>query len=202
MWHYLMSSFDYICLTSSFGLIIGAANSAWATFLQALLYQAHPNDVQIGICGFLGLIAGMLGSVLWPYIAHKTKNYRLCLILMSFSVAVSLPIFCYFAYSPSFGFVEIDLITIFFNVHIGGMFSLVFEFAAEITFPISESFSSGIALASAQLLGFIIVETLTFSDASAYVISLTISILSVIGFLISCFVKNSLHRTEIESEKF
>jgi FLVCR family feline leukemia virus subgroup C receptor-related protein len=156
--------------------------------------------VQIGICGFCGLVAGMVGSLFWPFIAEKTKLYRTAWMVMCGSAALSLPVFCYFARSSKFSFVEIDLIAIFLNVNTGGMFSVAFEFAAEITFPISESLSSGVALASAQFFGFIFIESLTFSNASADSISITICIIAFLGFIASCFVKNTLKRFHYEEE--
>jgi MFS transporter, FLVCR family, feline leukemia virus subgroup C receptor-related protein len=188
----------FFLLSLTFGLAISSANAAWATFIEVLLYATHPNSVQIGLCGFIGLISAMIGSITWPIIAYRTGQYRLSIITIFGSSAVLLPLFCLFARSSQFSFIEIDIVTVFLNFNIGGAYSIVFEYAAELTFPVSESLSSGIVMGTAQLFSVILIEVLTWTNASADDISISICTISFIAFILSYFIRNELNRSKFE----
>lgn len=157
-------------------------------------------EVYIGWMGFSADVAAIIGILICSVIIDKFHTYQLCSLTLTFGVLISWTMFALSIVrwkSTIALFVTYGLVSLF-----GAPFFVVgIEYAAEITYPISESMSSAIILLLGNLYGFLMV---LFFGSWIEKGHLALSAYFVIGvyatcFLLVFFVKENLNRHNAEA---
>jgi MFS family permease len=195
--HLLSNNMRFNIFVAVFGVVLGAFY-IWATFLQATLQDAHPDDVQIGWCGFIGTITSLLGSAVCPLIAGWTRQFKATNIAICFLTTVFSFTYWYVATTASASWLWIDLNAGILNFMYGGMISFGMEYGAELTYPVEESISSSILITFSEVVGIIAIESLSVSNASGSMMLWVLVGLGGMATVLSFLVPNKLGRLDFE----
>jgi FLVCR family feline leukemia virus subgroup C receptor-related protein len=195
----ITSNFHFFLLVIEYGILISGFN-LWATFLQVVLEPSHPDDLQIGWCGFISTVASLLGSAFFPYIASKYANYRWTNISLALLACLFSAVFMVLSINPSVSWIWIHISASLLNIVFGGMLAFGIEFAAELAYPTEENLSANTVVASSQLFATVFIETLSLSQASALQILIFIICTSALSLSISAFIPNKILRYQFDKE--
>ncbi|EDV21992.1 uncharacterized protein TRIADDRAFT_59549 [Trichoplax adhaerens] len=147
----LIMNRNFMLLLISYGIITGSYY-AISTLLGEIILPEIPNqEVAVGIMGFILIISGLVGAFLvgfWLDWTRRFKGTTVTFYIFSVIAAVAFTLGVYFK----------QLEVLYFICGAFGFFATAilpvgFEFAAEMTYPISEGLSSGLLNCSAQIFG-------------------------------------------------
>jgi cyanate permease len=170
----------------------------WATFLQVTLQDSHPDDVQIGWCGFVGTVTSLLGSAICPLIASWSRKFKLTSMAICLSTTLFSVGFWYTATNSSISWLWIDVNAGILNFMYGGIISFGMEYGAELTYPVEENISSSLLIGFSQLFGTSFIEILSLSNVSGRMMLWTLIVMAAMASALSFLVPNRLGRLEFE----
>ncbi|KAL1237481.1 putative MFS-type transporter -like protein [Trichinella pseudospiralis] len=145
---------SFVQLAFTYGLNVGAFYAV-STLLNQTLLPYFPNEEKnIGIVGLLIVLTGLLGSVLCGWWLDRTKMFK---FILTITYAASLLGMIIYTVCIEKGSIEIVFLAAsILGFSMTGYLPLGLEYAAEITYPISEGITSGIMNGSAQVFGVIL----------------------------------------------
>ncbi|OAF70996.1 Calcium-chelate transporter [Intoshia linei] len=192
---HLLKKKNFSLLVLTYGMNTGVYY-AIATHLNKIILHYFPGDaVNAGRIGLCLIVFGLIGSIVAGIVLDRTQKFKsLISVLIYIMTGVSFIIY-------TFTLQYQQLWTTFISASVMGFFMtgylpVGFEFAAEITYPMSEGASSGLLNSSSQMFGII----LTFVSAAminAYGIissSCMLLIILILGALFTVLIKENLLR--------
>ena len=143
---------DFMFLFLSFFFVLGSFNTL-ATIVSYLCQIWNYTDTEASLFGGLFIVGGIVASALIGIIVEKTHRYKLCIQFQCFFAAI-------FSLCQLFLFKKgITWLTGLMCFLQGSMMvsimAVSFDFAVELTFPIGESFSSGVIMGGGQVAGIV-----------------------------------------------
>ncbi|XP_053963221.1 feline leukemia virus subgroup C receptor-related protein 2 isoform X3 [Anastrepha ludens] len=191
---------NYILLLISYGMNVGVFY-AISTLLNPVVLKYYPgHEVDTGRIGLSIVLAGMIGSVASGVVLDQMRKFKeTTLAVYAFSM-VGMWIF---TFTLDTGHIAVVYVTAaLLGFFMTGYLPVGFEFAAELTYPEPEGTSSGLLNAAAQVFGIGFTSMYsevfyTYGDIPADVI---MSIMLVLGTLITGFIKPDLRRQKANKE--
>ncbi|CAH1102506.1 unnamed protein product [Psylliodes chrysocephalus] len=174
-----------------------AGINAVVIFLNQFTLQYFPGaDEDVGWMGFVLIVIGMFGSVIFGILLDKTHKYKEINLFIYITTTISI---VFLMFSMKY---ESKVMT-YISCAVLGLFScgylpVGFEFAMELTYPLEESTTTGIILSSVQLHGVIFVVMLGFLNEvlEAFWSLAVVCVIIGIGNVFLCFVPNQLKRQD------
>ncbi|XP_054737469.1 feline leukemia virus subgroup C receptor-related protein 2 [Anastrepha obliqua] len=196
----LLINRNYILLLISYGMNVGVFY-AISTLLNPVVLKYYPgHEVDTGRIGLSIVLAGMIGSVASGVVLDQMRKFKeTTLAVYAFSM-VGMWIF---TFTLDTGHIAVVYVTAaLLGFFMTGYLPVGFEFAAELTYPEPEGTSSGLLNAAAQVFGIGFTSMYsevfyTYGDIPADVI---MSIMLVLGTLITGFIKPDLRRQKANKE--
>ena len=194
----LLKDKNYVILIFVYGIQFGLYN-----FFITCLNEMSSNFVSewnIGWIGFFGNIASIVGILLFAAILDKMKCYRSLTIFLFFTNLLA-----WIAFSATLlhwkttKLLYVTFLTLcFFGVP---FMALGLEYAAEISYPVSEGLSSAVVLIAGNSVGLIAVLLLgkLIDDGNIFLTCSIIAGLYVIALILSCFIVPQLKRSSVDS---
>lgn len=191
---------NFHLVAQAYGIYFGIFAAYNTVLNQWCMIHFPGREQEIGLMGFTSVILGLIGIFLAGVWLDKTARYKFISIGTFLACGLSLLTFTLIlVYSGHF-------VMVYVSFSIFGFFSYPYitvglEHAAEITYPISEGFTSGILLLVgnmyAIILTFICGEVINKgrSDIAGYLMTS----LYVIGLLIVAFMKGELKRLHADN---
>jgi len=197
---YLLTNLPSVLLILSYGINAGGFY-AISTLLNTEIISFFKNgSVIAGRVGLILVIAGVFGSIICGLILDKTKAYKKTTVVIYLSSLTAMII-----YTATLGIDNIYILyasSVFLGFTMTAFLPVGFEFAAEITYPISEGTSSGLLNASGQIFGIIL--TIGMREIASYSDILNANILLCSALLIGTFltvcVKETLRRSHANED--
>ncbi|CAH1102509.1 unnamed protein product [Psylliodes chrysocephalus] len=179
-----------------YGINIAVFSAIGTLLSQFILSFFEGANQEAGFMGFILIIAGMIAMLAFGILLDKTHKYKEIALFNYFFAGVS--ILCLmFALKyrlKIMTYVACILVGIFTNAYM----MVGFEFGMELTFPAEESTTSGIMLASSQILGAIFTISLGYINlwlGPFWALSTQV-VMMFIGTIATAFVPNDLRRQE------
>ncbi|KAJ8921576.1 hypothetical protein NQ315_010481 [Exocentrus adspersus] len=174
-----------------------AVFSAVGTLLSqfVLQYFAGANE-DAGRMGFLMVIAGTIGSVVFGVLLDKTHKYKEITFINYLGSAISVFMLMYSLEWKSMMLTYISCIVV--GIFTNAYMPVGFELAMELTFPSEESTTTGILMAMTQVLGAIFAVGVGYLNQwiGCYWSLASQGILLVLGTVITGCIPNKLRRQE------
>ncbi|CAH8573180.1 unnamed protein product [Heterobilharzia americana] len=185
----------FVLLFISYGIITGVYYAV-GTLLNSILLEYFTDSSQFGWAGFTMIVAGIFGSVLAGVILDKTKKFKLVTCTIYILSLLSMGAFVGILYLRSMPLVFVSMFSLGFFMT--GYLSLGFELAAELTYPESEGFSSGLLNTSAQIFGLILIHVATTLRTHYGVLpgNLFLTALLLLGSILTVSIKENLLRQQ------
>lgn len=187
---------NFITLLMAFGQIQGVLITLAATANEATAkFGFTSNDASM--LGALFIVGGLVGATGFGIYVEKTKKYKRSLNLLCISSTVFTGLNFFFL--PMGKAWLISLVSFFQGAFMVPTIALSIDLGVELTYPIGESFSTGVLLNSGQLWGifytliasYVIDHTDSTGTKIAY---LGYASACFIGFIFSLFIKEKLLR--------
>ncbi|VDP08773.1 unnamed protein product [Soboliphyme baturini] len=168
------------------GLNVGTFYTISTLMNQSLVPYYPTEAVNIGRIGSVIVISGMFGSVACGLWLSKTRKFKLTL-----SLVYSLSFCGMLLYSVTIGNCSIWVIffvAAFMGFFMTGYLPLGFEYAAEITYPVSEDIASSFLNCSAQIFGIMMTLGIgqMLQNISVISCNITLTALMAIGSVVTC----------------
>jgi len=157
----LFKNRNYIYMFISFNFLYGlycAISGVMAAFTDYYKYKS----TEISIVCLMFSIAGILNSFFIGTLLDKYQCYRKALITLC--VASTLTLALSFVGLPSKKVAIEGGIMVFTGASMIPVVTVCFSFAAELSYPVPESYSIGLMISSAQIFGFLLVRHHLFSS--------------------------------------
>lgn len=184
----LVTNQDFVLLMLSYGLNVGVFY-AYSTLLNQLFLIHFPNgQTEAGQIGLTLIIGGMWGSVIWGIVLDKTHMFRGTTLLVYVMGVIGI---IGFTYSLTYKHLIMIYITSgFLGFFMNGYLTVAYEFAAELTYPLPESTSSGLLNAIGEALGVVLVlgAGILLDARGDFPTNLLLSSVLILGLLISFFI--------------
>jgi MFS family permease len=139
------------------GLHVGVYSGLFTLLNQIIQpFFVDNKDSEIGMMGFLAIIAGIIGSYLCGFALDKTKKFKIISSITVISSLISISLLTGILHYS-------NMVAIFILVGINGFamtsqFTVAYDFMAELTFPVSESSMSAVLNLSYGIFGFLITQ--------------------------------------------
>lgn len=189
----LLKNFNFLLILVSYGINTGTYY-AIGTLLHQIISSYHENENEkIGFIGLILVLSGLLGAVIGGIILDKTKAYKATTLGIYILNFVSMTLFTFT--------LKIDIWIVFVTAFLLGFFMtgylpVGFELAAEVTYPEPEGSSCGLLNSSAQVFGiaFTYIQGRLITHYDAFTGNIFISVLILVGTIITAFIKSDLRR--------
>uniref|UniRef100_UPI00358EEE42 heme transporter FLVCR2-like n=1 Tax=Myxine glutinosa TaxID=7769 RepID=UPI00358EEE42 len=191
---------NFIMLTITYGIITAVFYSISTLLNRMIVEQYAGEEVSAGKIGLTLVLVGMIGSVICGFWLDRTKTFKQTTLVM---YGISLLSMILFTFTLSLGHLWVVFLTAAcLGFFVAGYIPVGFEFAVELTFPESESTSSGILNASAQAFGviFILVQGHLMSDYNALAGNLFLCTSLLLGSIMTGFIKSDLRRQKAHED--
>ena len=193
----LLKDTNFLVLILVYGLQFGLYNF----FIVCLNEMSShiTNSFDIGWIGFCGNISSIVGILLFAAILDKFKCYRsLTIFLFVFSLLAWIAFSATLLYWKTTQLLFITFITLcFFGVP---FMTVGLEYAAEITYPISEGLSSALILMLGNLVGLTCVILLGYliDHGKIFLMSCIVTGLYTVALISCCFIRPNLKRSSMD----
>lgn len=190
----LLSDFNYVLILLSFGILVGAYYSISLHLSQTVAeYYTDESGNHRGFLNLLLIGSGIFGSITSGLLVDYTKSFKLLFVGVNCCVFVVMILFTSTIFI-SIWFPIICLVMLGFFMT--ALIPVGYEYAVELTYPISEGTSSSLLNASSIVFGivFIIVQKLILSYWGAFYSNGFMCLILFIGLIISTFISNNLKR--------
>ncbi|KAF2901130.1 hypothetical protein ILUMI_05056 [Ignelater luminosus] len=195
----LFSNHSFIFLAVSYGINLGIF-LAFSTLLNQIILKHYPDSEEdAGRIGLLIIVSGMVGSLTSGIILDTFSRFRETTVVVYVSSLLSM---LTFTFTLEKGIEIVYVVSAVFGFFVIALFTVGYELAAELTYPVEEGTSAGILTGVAQFFGIV------FTYLYSYLLNVTgdktanltmCSILFVSVFLIAC-VRYDLKRRAIQME--
>lgn len=176
----LLSNRDYVLLMLSYGINVGLGYSI-QTILNQILEPLWPgDDILVGNSGFIIILAGAFGSVLFGHLLDRSHRYRMANILLTIGGAVSILVFG-IAVSGTHSRSAVYLGSAVIGFFQTGVVVAGLELAVELTYPSPELPTSSLMNIPPQIFGTVSVYI------SSYIID-NHGAIATNAFYIACFL--------------
>ncbi|VDN04095.1 unnamed protein product [Thelazia callipaeda] len=199
----LLKNSNFILLFITYGINAGVFYAV-STLLSQVILMFHPDEQEsTGTIGLLLVLAGMFGSVICGMILDRFHQFRLTIIGVYLFSTLGMFLFTFVV-----DFLQMWCIyasAIFLGFFMTGYLPIGFEFAVELTFPVTEGTTSGLLNASAQILGIVLTLTGGFilQNFSAFASNLTFTGFLVAGTLLTgTLIKSDLRRQNVQKVSY
>lgn len=151
----LLKNKDYMLLLLSYGLNLGVFYSYSSLLNQMYLLHFPEGEQEAGWIGLTLISLGMFGSVLWGVALDKFHIFKRTSLFVYSMGLVGMLSFTFSLINRLVPMVYFSSAVLGFSMT--GYQTVAYEFAAELTYPIPESISSGLLNAGGEALGIILV---------------------------------------------
>lgn len=190
----LLVNRNYILLLITYGINVGVFYAISTLLSQMVLFYHSGEQENTGAIGFVIIISGMFGSVITGFILQKNHHFKATTMVVYFLSFVGMILFT--VSLPYTDIWVIILISSFLGFFMTGYLPIGFEFAAELTFPISEGTTSGLLNASAQAFGIAMIIGMekVIQHYSILWCNIVMSFSLFIGCILTALIKSDLRR--------
>nr|CAI5840952.1 unnamed protein product [Callosobruchus analis] len=180
----------------AYGINIGVFSAIGTLLSQFILQYFEGAHEDAGRMGFVMVITGMIGMVLFGILLDKTHWYKevtLFIYLFS-SVSIICLMYSLEGRSKILTYISCAIVGIFTNAYM----PVGFELAIELTFPSEESTTTSMLLMMTQILGVIFTVALGYLNLvlGCFWSLCSQSVLLFIGTAVTAFIPNDLRRQE------
>jgi len=200
----------------------------YATFGNLMSEIFRPFGLKIyemAALGVLGLMCGVVGSLIFGGILDRTKSYKFFMQLIPFLIIVDLLFFVFYALPEATVNDKLPILvtTLFFCISLLPVIPLTMQFSVEVTFPLNASTANGFCLLLGHAGSFICSVTATYltkqdwtlkideetriksEQQEAREVMLMLIFLAAVSLCLSFFVDEDLRRSrfgETKTSKF
>lgn len=194
---------DMWFLSLAFGGIQGTFNTLGTVVGEATGEYGFDGD-NASLFGALFIVGGVLGSAAFGVYVEATRKYKLSVVLICFCSFV-FTLASYFAI-PQRRTWLVSLLCFFQGASMVPIMAVGFDFGVEVTYPIGESFSTGVLMSAGQLFGIIFTVVSSELIDNRQQTGTDISYLIMTGACLmstvfSLFVNQNLKRLEAERQQ-
>jgi FLVCR family feline leukemia virus subgroup C receptor-related protein len=199
----LLSNRNMLVLMLAFGQIQGTFNTLGTIVGEATAKYGFSND-DASLFGALFIVGGIIGSVVFGIYVENTRKYKLSVFLICF-MSFGSTLGSYFAI-PSGKTWLVSVLCFFQGFSMVPIMAVAFDFGVEITYPIGESFSTGVLMSAGQFFGIIytVSSSVLIDNKQEKGTDLSYIIMAAACFvatIVSLFVTQNLKRTEEEQRQ-
>eukprot|EP01135_Chromosphaera_perkinsii_P004172 Nk52_evm79s270 gene=Nk52_evmTU79s270 len=192
----LCSNYSFWFLVIAYGATVGTYYGL-STLIASVLPSPPWDSVIVGWIGFVMTVGGVVGAIVCGHILDRTGAFKKVNVFLYMGALVFM---IGFLFTVEYGSEWLlFIITILLGFFMTGIMPVAFEFAGEISYPVSENVSSGVLNFSANLIALIPIYCLT--NASPFTINLTFTAMMGAGFLAVIFVKEKLTRYAMDNKE-
>lgn len=194
---FLVTKLPVVLLILSYGINTGSFYAISTLLNQEILTYYPDNIKEVGEIGLTMVLAGIGGAILCGIILDRTRTYKLTTVLVYVMTTVFMVTY---TCTLSVGMLWIVYVTGgALGFFMTGYLPIGYEFAAEITHPVSEGTSSGLLTASAQVFG--IVFTIAMGNifptgGGILAANISLSVMLGIGTILTVLIRPELRRQE------
>uniref|UniRef100_A0A0N5ARS0 MFS domain-containing protein n=1 Tax=Syphacia muris TaxID=451379 RepID=A0A0N5ARS0_9BILA len=197
----LIKNQNFVLFFIAYGINVGVFYAVSTLLSQVILHFFPGEQTSTGTIGLLIVVAGMFGSVAIGFVLDKTHQYKETVVAV-----YALSLFGTILYTVALIFCPIAFIYViaaFLGFFMTGYLPIGFEFGVEITYPITESTTSGLLNLSAQVFGTTIILIMGQLITEIGVVSCNIltSAILLIGFVLTVLIKPELRRQNLRRTK-
>nr|XP_023028816.1 feline leukemia virus subgroup C receptor-related protein 1-like [Leptinotarsa decemlineata] len=151
---YLFQNKGFLIHMVAYSINVAVSSAAMTLLNQFVLQNFEGAAEHAGRMGFLMIILGMVGIILFGVLMDKTRKYKEIALISYLLFGIS---FVFLMFSLEYRsliatYVSCGFVGFFFN----GYLPVGFELGVELTFPAQEVTTSGIIVASSQLVGVVV----------------------------------------------
>ncbi|XP_018571730.1 uncharacterized MFS-type transporter C09D4.1-like [Anoplophora glabripennis] len=180
----------------AYGINIAVFSAVGTLLSQFVLQYFEGASEDAGRMGFIMVIAGALGSIVFGILLDKTHKYKEITFLNYLGSAISVFMLMYALEWKSMllTYLSCAIVGVFTNAYM----PVGFEFAMELTFPSEESTTTGILMAMTQVLGALFAIGVGYLNLwiGCYWSLFSQGVLLFLGTVITGYVPNKLLRQE------
>ena len=183
----LLSSKQFWILIVIFFVGLGAFNMV-TTYIELIAAPRGLNTIEVGNLGGLLILGGILGNVLMSILADKLRKRAL---LIQFSLLIGVASFFLISFANTTFMLYLSGFLLGFGLLSVG--PVIFELAVDITVPAPEASSNGMLMVVGSISGIIFIlgfEGFTTPSGDYLPALIVLSVLSLISFLLSIFLKD------------
>nr|XP_018908694.1 PREDICTED: uncharacterized MFS-type transporter C09D4.1-like isoform X3 [Bemisia tabaci] len=197
----LLTNKNFVLLLASFGLNIGAFY-AYSTLLNQLFLEHFKDGMEdAGQVGLTLVLAGVVGSVVWGVVLDKTHKYKETTLGVYLMSGLGMLAFTFMLRAERL--IPVYVTSGFLGFFMNGYLTVGYEFGAELTYPHSESTSSGLLNAAGEVCGVtsVLVAGAVFQNYGDFATDLGLSAMLLLGLLLSIFIDGSHLRRQEASRR-
>jgi len=165
---------------------LGAFNMV-STYIELIFAPRGLTTIEVGNLGGLLILGGMVGSILMSILSDKLRK-RVILIKISLAVGVA----SFFVISFTSSAVMLYLFGFLLGFGLLSVGPVLFEYTVDVTVPVPETSSNGMLMVIGSISGILFIlgfERLTTPSGDYFPALIVLSVLSLITFLLSFFLK-------------
>ncbi|XP_069694736.1 choline/ethanolamine transporter flvcr2b-like [Periplaneta americana] len=147
----LMINKGFVLLLITYSLDVSVLNSLSTLLNQLILIYFPKGEEFAGQVGFVFMVAGMVGSVIFGIILDKTRKYKETTVAVYVMSTLGMLSFTFALRTESKALVYVT--SGFVGCFVGGYMPVGFELGSEITYPESEGTTAGLIILVTQLMG-------------------------------------------------
>ncbi|KJE89591.1 hypothetical protein CAOG_01031 [Capsaspora owczarzaki ATCC 30864] len=146
---------DFVLLLLAYGINVGVFYAVTTLLNQILTPRFPGEEVQFGWIGFVVVVSGLAGSVLSGVYLDRTGRFQLTTMVIYLSTTIGM---VFFSLAVEYtGLAPIYVASGFLGFFVTALLPVGFEYAAEISFPVAESTSSGLVNCISQVFGIVLI---------------------------------------------
>jgi len=165
---------------------LGAFNMV-STYIELIFAPRGLTTIEVGNLGGLLILGGMVGSILMSILSDKLRK-RVILIKISLAVGVA----SFFVISFASSAVMLNIFGFLLGFGLLSVGPVLFEYTVDVTVPVPETSSNGMLMVIGSISGILFIlgfERLTTPSGDYFPALIVLSVLSLITFLLSFFLK-------------
>lgn len=187
----LLTNKDYVLLLFSYGINVGVFYAVSTLLNQLFLIHNPTGEEEAGRIGLTLVVGGIVGAVSWGVVLDKTHMFKgTTLLVYSMGLLGMLG----FTFSLYYNYVLlVYLNSAFLGFFMNGYLTVAYEFAAELTYPLPESTSSGLLNAVGEALGvtLVFIAGIILDKEGDLPTNILLSSVLLIGFGTSLFISGT-----------
>jgi len=183
----LLSNKQFLILLIIFFVGLGAFNMV-TTYIELIVAPRGLTSIEAGNLGGIMLLGGIIGAQVLSILADK---FRKKVLLIRFSLVITFASFLLLAFATTTITIYVSGVLLGFGLMSVG--PVLFEYAVDITAPVPEASSNGMLMVIGAISGIILIvgfEKLTTPSGDYLPALIVLSILSLVAFLLSFFLKD------------
>ncbi|MHA1235244.1 MAG: MFS transporter [Promethearchaeota archaeon] len=186
----LLSNKQFLILLIIFFVGLGAFNMV-TTYIELIVAPRGLTSIEAGNLGGIMLLGGIIGAQVLSILADK---FRKSVLLIRFSLVITVVSFLLLSFATTTITIYVSGFLLGFGLMSVG--PVLLEYAVDITTPVPEASSIGMLMVIGSISGIIFIlgfEGFTTPSGDYLPVLLLLSLLSLVSFLLSFFIKDVKH---------